>query len=597
MVNVKHLINSTNNMETHRDDNDELRNRFVGTIVDILSNKTWDNKQDMIELKKRIRAVLDFDPSQIENLTEFKDLKRTINNLVTNDIDAEWIITTLNIFSWMKDTWLWKDIPEEDFGCNIEMFSEQSKNQFIEISKRFSLYANSFSNYYKKLWIDYMHKYKKIPNYKYLLKKIFCNYMGRYIKQSLQKMQFSEEECKECFWAIQECLWERWFCLEASDNIKQDFIKLCREEYPLAPKKNDFLLETKSFKQAFINYMIEWLDKHLENMFDDMVQDCEENVENFENENSSKIDDDFRDLENVSEEYLHNLFLLVNVAIGTIASINRLMDEWSWKDNAIGFYFQNIADQFEYDHQKKQERALTSKKDPITPHKMNLSDSRIFTSEKTNWWEKTLSEEENNLIKEAASYIDCDKKRSIIKYITKLKMKDLPIRFYDFKRLFNLKEIPPLTESILIDKLWMDYEVEEEELVAEEEILKEKATKKAADKNEVCLQEKLIIDNPTDYLIDKLKVAWCKFDNEATARKQIDEFCLNDNYKTVLINLMRSPRFGKVFIHKPGHKTARLLRVWRTGWRILFSKRKDWKLHFICFGNHNYYEDRLAMLK
>jgi hypothetical protein len=76
-------------METHRDDNDELRNRFVGTIVDILSNKTWDNKQDMIELKKRIRAVLDFDPSQIENLTEFKDLKRTINNLVTNDIDAE----------------------------------------------------------------------------------------------------------------------------------------------------------------------------------------------------------------------------------------------------------------------------------------------------------------------------------------------------------------------------------------------------------------------------------------------------------------------------------------------------------------------------
>jgi hypothetical protein len=53
----------------------------------------------------------------------------------------------------------------------------------------------------------------------------------------------------------------------------------------------------------------------------------------------------------------------------------------------------------------------------------------------------------------------------------------------------------------------MDYEVEEEELVAEEEILKEKATKKAADKNEVCLQEKLIIDNPTDYLIDKLKVA------------------------------------------------------------------------------------------
>jgi hypothetical protein len=32
-------------------------------------------------------------------------------------------------------------------------------------------------------------------------------------------------------------------------------------------------------------------------------------------------------------------------------------------------------------------------------------------------------------------------------------MKDLPLKFHDFKRLFEIKEIPPQVEAILIDKL------------------------------------------------------------------------------------------------------------------------------------------------
>ena len=90
MLNVRHLINSTKDIESHTDDtHDKLKNKFMGTIVDILSNKTWNNKQDMIELKKRIRAILDFDPSQIENLEEFNDFKRIINKLIISDKDAE----------------------------------------------------------------------------------------------------------------------------------------------------------------------------------------------------------------------------------------------------------------------------------------------------------------------------------------------------------------------------------------------------------------------------------------------------------------------------------------------------------------------------
>jgi hypothetical protein len=41
--------------------------------------------------------------------------------------------------------------------------------------------------------------------------------------------------------------------LEASDNIGQSFIKLCREKYPLAKKNCDFLLGNKTAKKEFLS--------------------------------------------------------------------------------------------------------------------------------------------------------------------------------------------------------------------------------------------------------------------------------------------------------------------------------------------------------
>jgi hypothetical protein len=40
--------------------------------------------------------------------------------------------------------------------------------------------------------------------------------------------------------------------LEPSDNIKQSFIDLCREKYPLAKKSCDFLFDSKSFRKDFL---------------------------------------------------------------------------------------------------------------------------------------------------------------------------------------------------------------------------------------------------------------------------------------------------------------------------------------------------------
>jgi hypothetical protein len=86
-------------------------------------------------------------------------------------------------------------------------------------------------------------------------------------------------------------------------------------------------------------------------------------------------------------------------------------------------------------------------------------------------------------------------------------------------------------------------------------------------------------------------------DTEWTLRKQIEDFSQNDNYRTVFINLLKNPTFWKEFLHKWGHSAARVIRIGRTGWRILFEIKKDNKLHLLCFANHNYYLDRLAKTK
>lgn len=584
MFNIKHIINSTNNVDNN--ENSWLRGTFMLAILEVLSNKSRDGKQNMIELKKRIYWTLDMDFSKIEDMDLFKDFATWFEQLLSSDKEANWITASLSAIKWIKDTWLWKN---KEFDEELDEITKESRDKFVALANRFVKYADSFSNNYEKAWTDYILKNKNLPNYKYLLKKVFCNYLERYIKQSVKNLKFSEEDCKEWFGSIQEWLEDRWLNLEPSDNIKQSFIKLCRERYPLASKKNDFLFENKSFRQNFIKDITDWLDKYLEDTFENMVKDCINNVD--------KDMENFEPNENISYEKQRTLLLSTNIVIGTISLINWLIDEWSWEDNAIGLYFKYIADQFEYDHLKKLGKRAV--KDAHIENKTKFSNNEIFVTDSIKtWWEVNLSERDNNLIKEAVSYINCEKKKSIIRYITKLKMKDLPIKFHDFKRLFNLKEIPPKTESILIDQLWMDYEVEEEGLKAENEISKEIANKNNDKiKNKVFIPEKIVIENPTKYLIDKLESVWCIFDNKLTAKKQIDEFCQNDNYRTVLINLMTSPKFWKVFLHKPGHKTARTLRIGMTGWRILFTKKKDGNLHFVCFGNHDYYEDCLAKLK
>ena len=144
----------------------------------------------------------------------------------------------------------------------------------------------------------------------------------------------------------------------------------------------------------------------------------------------------------------------------------------------------------------------------------------------------------------------------------------------------------------MIDLLDFEYEVEEEVLkVKEEEKIEQE------EKDIEAVQEENEIDDPVQYFIDKMGELWHIIDNELAIRKQLEEYLQNENYATVLKNLLKKPEFLKVFLHKWGHSAARVIRVWMTGRRFLFEKKRDDKIHLLYFANHNNYENRLAMIK
>lgn len=573
MGDTKKLLNQlenkgiNDNMEANDDiEESESRYLFIDELLKVLSKASWENRNLFADYKKELNEALK------KNVAYDIDTNNVLNQILDSSPDAQLVAAVLDMFSGLKIAWLWNEEKAREYLGGIDRFDDYLR----KVAKRFVPYANHFSSHFEQLWLNYLRTNKKVPTYIYLLNRTFTDYLERNIKTYLKNMEISEERCKEWFWEIQEYLKEKWFDLDASDNIKQSFIKLCREKYPLAKKSCDFLFDNKNFKKDCLNLATAWLRDILDQIFQNIIKDDEKY---FKTHKVSAKENDY------------NVLAFMHV-VDTLAAIHNLIDEWTWDDSTIGRYFLCIANEFEDDHLKKLKR---TQKTEMVPTKKVIWKKSLIPEKPKSTRKDTLSDKENDLIKKAVSHIDCEWKNSIIKYITKLKIKDLPLNFYDFKKLFGIKDIPPKTERILIDELWMDYAIEEEIIKAKEEEETEKKSEWWEEQNTI--PEIIEIKNPTQYLIDKLKSVWCVFDNELTAKKQIDEFCQNDDYKTVLINLMTNPRFGKVFLHKSGHRTARLLRIGMTWWRLLFTKGKDGNLHFVCFANHDTYEDRLAMLK
>ena len=563
MSEIDDLINGAKRLSYDPSWMSEERNDYIKELLNALSNDSREIKSELSQIKKDSYDVVDRKKEGFDFDTRILDL------IVWNKQGAD-ALKIVDIIDAFDELWHWNIESINNF-----VMVDEADETITNIAKRFSSYADSFKNLYMKQATEYLRKNKKIPDYKVILKLCFCKHLKRYMESYIKNMKFSEEECRESFPQIQEQLKEQGLDLEASDNIKESFIKLCREKYPLAKKHYDNLFNQKNFRNACVEYLIKSLDRDLPKEFDAIVEGCREDI---------KADKD------IPEEDFP-LMEFVNIPINTILSINELIDKGEWEDWVIAYYFLSAAELFEKDHNRKIKQS--SKKKEKTQENSPITANRILPEKTKSSWKNALTEDENKLIKQAVSYLNLkEDEESVIKYITKLKLKDLPLKFHDLKSLFDLKDIPPKTESILIDQLWFEYEIEDELLKVKEEERVEQE-----EKTELIENEEIEIDNPIQYLIDRSNELWYVVDNEQLVRKQLEEFLLNENYATVFKNLLKKPEFLKVFLHKWGHSAARVIRIWMTGWRMLFEKKRDGKIHMLYIANHNNYENRLAMIK
>ena len=563
MSEIDDLINGAKRLSYDPSWMSEERNDYIRELLNALSNDSREIKSELSQIKKDSYDVVD------RKKEGFDFDARILDLIVWNKQGAD-ALKIVDIIDAFDELWHWNMENINNF-----VMVDEADETITNIAKRFSSYADSFKNLYMKQATEYLRKNKKIPDYKVILKLCFCKHLKRYMETYIKNMKFSEEECRESFPQIQEQLKEQGLDLEASDNIKESFIKLCREKYPLAKKHYDNLFNQKNFRNACVEYLIKSLDRDLQKEFDAIVEGCREDI---------KADKD------IPEEDFP-LMEFVNIPINTILSINELIDKGEWEDWVIAYYFLSAAELFEKDHNRKIKQS--SKKKEKTQENSSITANRIIPEKTKLSWKNALTEDENKLINQAVSYLNLkEDEESVIKYITKLKLKDLPLKFHDLKSLFDLKDIPPKTESILIDQLWFEYEIEDELLKVKEEERVEQE-----EKTELIENEEIEIDNPIQYLIDRSNELWYVVDNEQLVRKQLEEFLLNENYATVFKNLLKKPEFLKVFLHKWGHSAARVIRIWMTGWRMLFEKKRDGKIHMLYIANHNNYENRLAMIK
>ena len=466
--------------------------------------------------------------------------------------------------------YLWEgDKQMSKYFCSVEeedLAPEQLRTPFTK-------YAESFIRTYFACAYDFMKTTWKIPAVTPVLKKTFLKISRRYITDQIKKLEFSEENYKECFNEIQWLLEENGVILEPSNNIQESFIKLCRETYPLAKPYCDQLFENKSFRKKFLEKEVNsWINQTTEKFFDSIV----------------KLVDDYiaQHPEDVWEQWRNGI-----ITDNIIFNYNNLREESLWEDMILANYFLEIVNTFKQEHnrklsnqKKKQETNIIQEEIPIV-----------------NLWENSLqflSKEDEENISKAISYFSCDdkKKKSIKKFFRKLLIKWLPRKINEFKKIFEIENIPAWTENILIDILGIEYVNEKENKDNKEE--SQVKIQENTQEEQINAQEnkEITIENPITSFLERIEGNWYTIPNKPLLTEQIENFCKNWNNKTVLTNLLKNQSFWALLFHRNWHKKARILPIWRTGRRLLLIK-DSWATEVDGFYNHNDYEYNLAKIK
>lgn len=556
-IDSQSLINKAE--ETHYPEDDFV----IDELIKILSKQSREfaktYKDFMDQVKTEIIKWSVIDPDYYE-----AQLSKAIE-------DVSWDATELqraeNLMKGLKHLWLW-DRQTAMMFLNQPPIEDNIKTIAIPFSK----YADWFIRTYLKYAFELMKRTNKVPNYIQVLRKTFCSIAKRYSISQTKKLKLDEETFKESFWEINAELEKKWITLPATDNIKDEFIKICREKYPLAKNNFNNIFENKKFKNEYIEKVIDSLDEFLNDYFSQIIKRTEAFIE-------------------LWVPWEKHWYIVNNVLL----NYNTFIKEEYWEDNIIWKYFVEILNAFEKDHNRKVKNQEQKSENININASKDTVDIPIIDEKVKKGWRYTLDNEQNELIKEAVSYINCNenKKTSIEKFITKLIIKDFPLKFSDLKKIFNIDWIPTEAEIILTEKLWIEYEKEkegksEESEIKEGNIIQEKEITKQT--------QEIIIENPIEYFIERIESFNYSIPNKNLLRKQVTEFCKNSTYETVLINQLKNPEFWKTLYHRWWHKRARVLPIWRTGWRLLLVKQ--WKeISIDSFCNHDDYWDRLVDIK
>ena len=545
--------------------------------------ETLNNSDDIFS--KEIEEGFDkLDPLVFQISPETYDIRTSITAIETIKENCE---------NNLKMPWIWKKLLKFLFWLEKRKNNNTQKNKiwikwfwaYVEnenddwLDNMNSIYNQTFWNLYKRNVLDYLITYDDIPPLKEILKKTFCMWIKQSIITELQKNQFTENDYKESFWVISDYLLDKWITLEPSDNIKESFIEECKKRYPLAKNSCNHLFEIKNFKNEFINKISSEIEVEIEQVFENIYWEASKIIRR---NNPEKLD------------------LTIWILMSRILwKYQEFRQSNNWKSDMISLFFLAIADKFEEDHLKKlrkseninaikQEKSNNEKED----EKEKTNNYNLYnTYKKVSTIDKNTEEKFDKVV--GIIWWNDEKRESMKRYLVNLYKKELPINFSNFKKIFEIQEIPAKAENIILDKIGMEFE-------AEEEI---KETKKAKDTSweerkpiTKCTTESIEIEDPVTYMIDQLKNMDYHFINENNFTEQVNEFCINDSQKSILKNLLYNPRFWKVLLHKSWCKDIRVLPIGRTWWRILMVKIDnniyiDW-----CY-NHNDYEQRLDLIK
>ena len=545
--------------------------------------ETLNNSDDIFS--KEIEEGFDkLDPLVFQISPETYDIRTSITAIETIKENCE---------NNLKMPWIWKKLLKFLFWLEKRKNNNTQKNKiwikwfwaYIEnenddwLDNMNSIYNQTFWNLYKRNVLDYLITYDDIPPLKEILKKTFCMWIKQSIITELQKNQFTENDYKESFWVISDYLLDKWITLEPSDNIKESFIEECKKRYPLAKNSCNHLFEIKNFKNEFINKISSEIEVEIEQVFENIYWEASKIIRR---NNPEKLD------------------LTIWILMSRILwKYQEFRQSNNWKSDMISLFFLAIADKFEEDHLKKlkkseninaikQEKSNNEKED----EKEKTNNYNLYnTYKKVSTIDKNTEEKFDKVV--GIIWWNDEKRESMKRYLVNLYKKELPINFSNFKKIFEIQEIPAKAENIILDKIGMEFE-------AEEEI---KETKKAKDTSweerkpiTKCTTESIEIEDPVTYMIDQLKNMDYHFINENNFTEQVNEFCINDSQKSILKNLLYNPRFWKVLLHKSWCKDIRVLPIGRTWWRIIMVKIDnniyiDW-----CY-NHNDYEQRLDLIK